>query len=108
MAELCWNLRMRGMDTAAFREATAAVCTRYVGVVAEVELEEADCATAFFQVPEDEEGPAAMLEVSVYDLGRDGRVLSVEEESSDNAVRWDDACQLGEDLAELLGGEPLD
>lgn len=108
MAEITWTLPMRSMDVAALRTASTEVCAKYVGVTVEVELEEADCATAFFSVPEDDEGPAVLLEVSIYDLGRDGRILSVEEEASDNAVRWDDAGQLGEDLADILGGEPLD
>lgn len=108
MAEITWTLPMRGMDLAAFTNASTAVCARYVGVTVEVELEADDCMTAFFKVPKDEEGPAVELEVSIYDMGRDGRVLSVEEEASDNAVRWNDAGQLGEDLAEALDGEPLD
>ncbi|HJN75012.1 MAG TPA: hypothetical protein QGF58_13880 [Myxococcota bacterium] len=108
MAEMSWTVEMRGMDVGAFREMSTSICQRYVGVEVEVELEEADCMTAFFEVPEDDDGPAVTLEVSIYDLGRDGRVLSVEEEASDNAVRWNDACQLGEDIAELLGGRLLD
>ncbi len=108
MTELSWTLPMKGMNEVAFREACEAVAARYVGVVVTVEREESDCLTAFFAVPEDPGGPKATLEVSIYDLGRDGRVLGVEPESSDNANRWDDACQLGDEVADLLDGEPLD
>lgn len=108
MGEMSWKLDMKNMDIRGFREASTSVSAGYVGVEVEIELEAADCMTAFFSVPEDDKGPAVTLELSIYDLGGDGRVLSVEEEASDNAVRWDDACQLGEDLVDRLGGEPLD
>lgn len=108
MAELTWTVPMTGLNEKAFRTLSEDVARRYVGVEVTVELEAADTMTAFFEVPEDAEGPAATLELSVYDLGRDGRVLSVEEEASDNRARWDDACQLGEELAEELDGDVLD
>lgn len=108
MTELSWTLPMKGMRVDAFTEACEKVAARYVGVKVVVEREESDCLTAFFEVPQDPGGPEATLELSIYDLGRDGRVLGVEPESSDNATRWDDACQLGDEVAELLDGEPLD
>lgn len=48
------------------------------------------------------------IELSFYDLDSDGRVLSLEDEWSDNLGAWDAACALAEELAEALGAESLD
>ena len=41
-------------------------------------------------------------------MGRDGLVLSLEADASDNDSSWDDASQLAEALADHLDGSPLD
>jgi hypothetical protein len=106
MGEMSWTVAM-GMDVKAFRAFSEGLCENLPGTTVEVELEEVDCMTAFFEV-EQADGEPLTLEVSVYDMGRDGRILSVEEESSDNGSHWDDACQLGEALAALMDGDLLE
>ena len=106
MAEMSWTVAMQ-MDVKAFRARAEVLVEELPGVTVEVELEEADCITAFFEV-EQEDGESVTLEISVYDMGRDGRILSVEEEASDNRDHWDNVCSLGESLAEMMEGHPLD
>lgn len=104
--DLTWRVprNRAGLDT--IRRAACATAAEYTGVEVEVAQEDADCVTCFFTVPSPE-GPA-VVEVSVYDLDRDGHVLSLEGEASDNADSWDDAAELAENLAERLDAEPLD
>ena len=83
-----------------------------------VEAEAADCHTCFFSVPnhppewaettEDTLEDPGVVELSIYDLDRDGVVLSLEADASDNDWLTDDADQLAETMVEALGGQPLD
>ncbi len=107
MGEMNWTLAKRGMDVGTFRRLAVELCEDQEGVSVEVELEDVDCMTAFFTLDRPD-GEPLELEVSVYDLGRDGSILSVEDDCSDNGEHWDQACELGEALAELLGGELLE
>lgn len=107
--ERLWRLPGKRLDAAAIRTAAAQVAAAYAGVAVEVEWEEDDTISCFFEVPrEDEEDEPWEVELSVYDLGRDGFVLSLEGEAADNDAAFDDASQLAEDLAELLEAAPLE
>ena len=66
--------------------------------------------TFFFSVPtQAEDGEeTSEVEITIYNMGRDGLVLSLEADAADNNAVWEDACQLTEDLADALQGAPLD
>ena len=107
MGDMSWTVDLRGMDIGTFRRLAVELCHGLEGVSVEVELEDVDCMTAFFTLAQPE-GEALKLEVSVYDMGRDGAILSVEDDCSDNGDHWDQACELAEALAERMGGELLE
>lgn len=114
--ERLWRLPGKRLDTLAIRQAAASVAAAYEGVAVEVEWEEDDEVTCFFSVPRGgTPGNGAPhpsepweVEVSIYDLGQDGVVLSLEGEAADNDAAFDDACQLAEDLADALDAEPIE
>lgn len=105
-----WKLPRRAFALAEVRRAAQEVATSYAGVSVEVEQEDADTITAFFAVPWDEEPDAGMatVELSVYDMDRDGVLLSLEADAADNDEAWDDACELAESLAAALEGEEVE
>lgn len=105
--DLTWRVPGKKLDVAKLREAGAATAGTYEGVSVEVEKEDNDCVSLFFSVP-GEAGDAAEVEISVYSLGSDGLVLSLEADAADNHATWEDASQIAEDLADNLGGEPLE
>lgn len=107
MAEVTWKVPRRAMNTKLLREHATTIASK-AGVKVEVELESADTVTCFFTLPASDAGPAGTVEVSVYDLERDGVVLSVEEDAGDNDLRWDEACMFGEELAEVFEGALID
>lgn len=102
-----WRVQGKSLDVARIRTAAEGVAGAYAGVSVKVDWEDDDTVTCFFSTA-DGDGQPLTVEVSVYDLGSDGRVLSLEADASDNDATWDEACQLAEDLAEALGGQPLD
>jgi hypothetical protein len=105
--DLTWRVPGKKLDVAKLREAGAATADTYEGVSVEVEKEDNDCVSLFFSVP-GEAGDASEVEISVYSLGSDGLVLSLEADAADNHATWEDASQIAEDLADNLGGEPLE
>lgn len=123
--ERLWKLDMRRLDLAAITNAAQAAAASYAGVTVSVDWEDDDTVSCFFQVPArsaetdpsspDTSSPETSreaddleVEISIYDLARDGRVLSLEGEAADNDAAFDDASQLAEDMADALGGRPLD
>ena len=101
-----WTIAGKSLDTGRLREAAQALAARYEGVEVTVEREESDFVTCFFTVPSDD-GPSE-IEISIYDMGKSGLVLSLEADAADNDAAWDDASQLAEDLSEALDGVALD
>ena len=102
-----WRLPRRAFDLAELRRVAGEVAASYAGVSVEVDKEDTDIITAFFAVPwgEDPDEGLATVELSVYDLDRDGIILSLEADAADNDEAWDDACELAETLAAALEGE---
>jgi|TARA_B100000530_G_scaffold284894_1_gene199335 hypothetical protein len=105
--DLVWSIPGRSLDLLKIREEGVRIATSYEGLSVEVEQEDTDCISLFYVVPQGERGDAE-VEISIYDLGRDGLVLSLEPDAADNEGAWEDAAQLAEDLSEALGGRPLD
>jgi hypothetical protein len=105
-----WKIAGKKLEEPRIREAGAQVAQAYEGVSVEVEREDREFITLFFSVPVRADGADQTVEVelTVYDMGRDGLILSLEEDASDNNAAWEDASQLAEDLADGLGGEPID
>ncbi len=105
-----WRLPGRGLNEAKLKDAGKRIATAYAGVSVDVEQEDPEFVTFFFRVPfeDDDGGGHAEVEVTVYDMGRDGLVLSLEADAGDNDDIWEDASQLAEDLADDLEGTPLD
>ena len=100
----CHNKRLQLVD---FTNAVQVVVGTYEGVEGRVERESDDCWTCFFDVPAEEEGVRNTFEVSLYNMGKDGFVLSLEADAADNSVS-EDSDQLAEDLAIELDAEPID
>jgi hypothetical protein len=105
-----WKLAGKKLDEAQLRAAGEAVAKSYEGVSVRIEKEDPEFITFFFAVPwdEDSEMGTAEVEITVYALGRDGLILSLEADAADNEAAQDDADQLAEDLATQLHGEPVD
>jgi hypothetical protein len=81
------------------------VASGYTGVRVAVEKDGEDILCVFMgPAPEDE---TLESEVSIYNLGKDGHVISLEAEAADNHEVWEDASQLAEDLAERLEASEL-
>ncbi len=107
--DLHWRLETRRLNEASLRDAGEAVAGAYEGVSVTVEKEDPEFITLFFLVPwEAESDETAEVEITVYNLGRDGIVMSLEADAADNDAAFDDAAQIAEDLAGQLGGLPLE
>ena len=108
-----WHCHKKGLTFQDFSTAVATVAAEYQGVTTRIEKESNDCWTAFFMVPTtapehpDEPPEIHTYEISLYEMGRDGFVLSLEVDASDNRLS-EEADQLAEDLAEVLDAESLD
>ena len=105
-----WKIALKRIDEAAISTAARDVIAAYQGVEMETEREADDCFSLFFTVPlsDDDGGGRVELELSVYDLGGGGVVLSLEPDAAENNFYWDEASQLAEDLADSLEGHPVD
>ena len=104
--DLTWRIPGKSLDLAKLREAGSITAANYALMTVKIEKEDTDCVSFFFAIPGGE-GEAAEVEISVYDLGSDGLVLSLEADVADNHEIWEDASQIAEDLADQLGGSPL-
>ncbi len=104
--DIAWRVRAKTIDQQKIEESARSISASYEGVSVEIEREDKDCLTLFFTVPS--EGVATMeVEISVYDLRKDGIILSLEADAADNNDAWDDASQIAEDLADALEGVML-
>lgn len=108
-----WRLSWRTLDLGRLTDAVRDVAAGFAGVQVDVEDEGEETHTAFFRIPvpeedvEDDIGPEATCELSVYDL--EGMlVLTLEGDAGDNSWLGEDADQIAEALAEALGARPLE
>ena len=101
-----WKCRKKRMTIQEFLGAVQKVVAEYQGVDGRVEKESDDCWTCFFTVPK-EGGDVNTYEVSLYNMGKDGFVLSLEIDASDNRLS-EESVQLAEDLSIELDAEPVD
>ena len=108
MSELSYQLEMGHLDMGELKMAAQSVAAMFEGVTVEVEKEAPDPVTFFFSVPQEEGSGTNEVEISAYDMGRDGIVLNMEAGDGDNNEAWDDACELIERMAGELEGEALD
>jgi len=107
--DLHWRLASKSLNEPALRAAGQQVASSYEGVSVAVEKEDPEFITLFFDVPWDEHSEdTALVEITVYDLGRDGVVMSLEADAGDNDAAFDDAAQIAEDLADALGGHSIE
>jgi hypothetical protein len=102
-----WKLTGKSLDEKKIIAAGVAIAANYDGVHVEVDREDSDFITLFFTVPT-ETDDHTQVEITIYDMGTDGLVLSLEAGAADNDTVWDDASQLAEDLADSFDGIPLD
>lgn len=118
--ELTWRVGWEELRPDRVSEGATAVVAKLPGLSFEVEVEERDCVSLFFKVPEayvaaaggwdppEGDGDTFTIEISFYDLDGDGCVFCLEDEWSDNESAWDAACKLAEDLAEVLDADAID
>ena len=99
-----WRLKKKLLPLAEITVAANQVAHLYDGVTVTVNKEAEDCTTCFFTVPQNE--APQTYEISIYNMGKDGFVISLEADASDNH-KSEDADQLAEDLALELNAEPL-
>jgi hypothetical protein len=107
-----WKFPKNNLNEQLIRSAAADVAANYAGIALECDRETPDCMSLYFAVPvtsdTQEASGTVELEISIYDLGRDGVVISLEPDASDNNHNWDDVSQLAEDLADNLHAESVD
>jgi hypothetical protein len=109
-----WRLPWRSLDLGRLVAAAQNVASGFSGVTVEVEDEGEDTHTCFFSIPvpedeiEDDIGPFATCELSVYDLEGGTIVLTLEADASDNSWLAEDADQVAEALAEVLEARVLE
>ena len=102
-----WKCKNKQLTFQQFSEAVQAVVDGYKGVQSRIEKEADDCWTCFFSVPKEDTNDESLYEVSLYHMGKDGFVLSLEVDAADNRMS-EEADQLAEDLAIELDAEPID
>lgn len=104
-----WKLAGKALDERKIIAAGVTIAANYDGVHVDVEREDPEFVTLFFTVPtQHETDNSAEVEITIYDMGKDGLVLSLEAGAADNDTVWDDASQLAEDLADTFEGSPLE
>ena len=102
-----WRCRNKNLGFIGFTKAVQVVVESYKGIDSNVEKEADDCWTCFFTVPSEDSDVSNTYEISLYNMGKDGFVLSLEADASDNRLS-DEADQLAEDLASALDATPLE
>ena len=103
-----WRLKKSRLKLESVKDAAAKVARGYAGVRTEVEKDGEDVLCLFLVPTEEGSTEHREIEVSIYNLGGDGHVISLEAEASDNNEIWDDASQLAEDLADRLNARELE
>ena len=100
-----WRCKRKSLSKEDVKRAAENVAKEYKDVRVTIDKESDDCTTCFFTVSEEES--ESIFEISIYDMGKDGFVISLEADASDNQLS-DDADQLAEDLADELNALPLE
>jgi hypothetical protein len=109
-----WRVPWKSLDLGRLLAAAQNVASGFAGVEVEVEDEEEGTHTCFFSIPvppdevEDDIGPVATCELSMYDLDNGAIVLTLEADASDNSWLDEDADQIAEALAEVLEARVLE
>jgi len=105
-----WRIPGKRIDEPQLKKAGLHIAEGYAGVSVEVVREDPEFITFFFEVPKgaNDDAQTIEIELTIYQMGRDGLVLSLEADAADNNAAWEDACQLTEDLAEHLQGTQID
>ena len=104
-----WGFKKRKLKPGDIQPAATRVSEAYEGVDVTVEKETEDCITCFFSVPaEPDSAEPLCVEISIYNMGSAGHVISLEADAADNSANWDDASQLAEDLADVLEAQALE
>ena len=107
--ESTWRLPWIGLRESRVLEALTPLAEKYGGLTLTVEEEEPGSITAIFRLPPDPEtGLENEVELSFYNLGDDGVVMSLEEEFSDNGEIWEAAWELADAIADDLGAGLLE
>jgi hypothetical protein len=102
-----WRCRQKKLSLSERELASQKIAKEYEGVSVSVEKESDECITCFFTVPAKSDDRHSTIELSIYDMGKDGFVLSLEADASDNQLS-EDADQLAEDLAAELEAVSLE
>ena len=102
-----WAFSKKSLSTKMIAQKVSEVAALYVGVTAEVEKEADDCTTIFFFVPEQEQVQPKTIEISIYHMGKNNYIISLEADASDNKLS-EDADQLAEDIAEAFQAEQFE
>jgi len=100
-----WRCKRKNLPVSEITLAAERVANDYQGVSVTVNKEAEECTTCFFSVVEDQS--ERIYEISIYNMGKDGFVISLEAADADNHSSQD-ADQLAEDLAMELEAEPLE
>ena len=103
-----WRFKKSRLKVEFIKDLATKVARTYAGVSVEVEKDGEDILCAFLLPTETDDTLQMEVEISIYDLGADGHVISLEADAADNHKIWDDASQLAEDLAEKLQASDLE
>ena len=103
-----WNFRKKSFTIQHVKQAAEQVIDQYQGVLVRVEKEAEDCITCFFSIPSlTPNNEPKVIEISIYHMGKNTYILSLETDASDNRTS-EDADQLAEDLAAVFSALPLE
>ena len=105
-----WSFKQKHLTTNLIAQKSASVAEQYIGVTVTVEKEADDCTTIFFAVPEgqtEQTEHAKTIEISIYHMGKNQHIISLETDASDNRLSQD-ADHLAEDIADSFGASPLE
>ena len=103
-----WSFRKKSFTIQHVKQAAEQVVLQYQGLQVRIEKEAEDCITCFFSVPSGTpDHEAKVIEISIYHMGKNTHVLSLETDAADNR-NSEDADQLAEDLAGLFSALPLE
>ena len=103
-----WSFNQKNLSLNQTKRLVETIAAGYVGVTVVVEKEAEDCLSCFFSVPtEENQENTNTIEISIYTMGKNTYVLSLEADASDNRMS-EDADQLAEDMAEAFHAIPLE
>ncbi len=104
-----WRLPWVGLRAARVTEALTPLAEKLGGLSLAVEEEEPGSITVTLGLPPNPEtGDEASVELSFYNLGDEGVVMSLEAEFADNEHVWDTAWDVADSIASELGAGLLE